>query len=173
MLNHVRVVAALLLVAAASTSIATPVEIPALHSPVKVVRDVDGIPHITGNNEYDVVFVQGYLHAQDRFFQMDFSRRQASGTLAELLGPPALGSDVQLRTFGLRRAAQLSLAALTPETKAGLQAYADGVNYFLATQPLSPEYGLLETTQVDPWTPLDSVAIGKLIAFGPNPQMRA
>jgi penicillin amidase len=151
MLNHVRVVAALLLVAAASTSIATPVEIPALHSPVKVVRDVDGIPHITGNNEYDVVFVQGYLHAQDRFFQMDFSRRQASGTLAELLGPSA---------------AQLSLAALTPETKAGLQAYADGVNYFLATQPLSPEYGLLETTQVDPWTPLDSVAIGKLIAFG-------
>lgn len=166
MLNHVRVVAALLLVAAASTSIATPVEIPALHSPVKVVRDVDGIPHITGNNEYDVVFVQGYLHAQDRFFQMDFSRRQASGTLAELLGPSALASDVQLRTFGLRRAAQLSLAALTPETKAGLQAYADGVNYFLATQPLSPEYGLLETTQVDPWTPLDSVAIGKLIAFG-------
>lgn len=166
MLNHVRVVAALLLVAAASTAIATPVEIPALHSPVKVVRDVDGIPHITGNNEYDVVFVQGYLHAQDRFFQMDFSRRQASGTLAELLGPPALGSDVQLRTFGLRRAAQLSLAALTPETKAGLQAYADGVNYFLATQPLSPEYGVLETTQVDLWTPLDSVAIGKLIAFG-------
>jgi penicillin amidase len=99
MLNHVRVVAALLLVAAASTSIATPVEIPALHSPVKVVRDVDGIPHITGNNEYDVVFVQGYLHAQDRFFQMDFSRRQASGTLAELLGPSALASDVQLRTL--------------------------------------------------------------------------
>jgi penicillin G amidase len=52
-----------------------------------------------------------------------------------------------------------------PKFKAGLQAYADGVNHFLATRPLPPEYGVLETTQVDPWTPLDSVAIGKLIAF--------
>ena len=166
MLNHARIVTALLLVAAASTSIAAPVEVPALRSAVKVVRDVDGIPHIIGNSEYDVVFIQGYLHAHDRFFQMDFSRRQASGTLAELLGQPALVSDTQLRTFGLRRAAQLSLAAISPEAKAGLQAYADGVNHFLATQPLPPEYAVLEATQVDPWTPLDSVAISKLIAFG-------
>jgi penicillin amidase len=165
MLNHARILAALLLAAAASTAIATPTEVPGLQSPVKVVRDVDGIPHIIGNSEHDVVFVQGYLHAQDRFFQMDVSRRQASGTLAELLGQPALNSDTQLRTFGLRRAAARSLAALSPEVKAGLQAYADGVNHFLATQPLPPEYGVLETTQVDPWTPLDSVAIGKLIAF--------
>ncbi len=166
MLNQTRIAVALLLAAFASISIATPVEVPALGSAVKVVRDVDGIPHIIGSSEYDVVFVQGYLHAQDRFFQMDFSRRQASGTLAELLGPPALGSDTQLRTFGLRRAAQRSLAALSPEVKAGLQAYADGVNHFLSTRPLPPEYFVLETTQVHPWTPLDSVAIGKLIAFG-------
>ena len=166
MLSHTRMVAAILLVTAASISFASPVEIPALNAPVKVIRDVDGIPHIFGNSEYDVVFVQGYLHAQDRFFQMDVSRRQASGTLAELLGSPALASDVQLRTFGLRRAAQRSLAELTLETKAGLQAYADGVNYFLATKPLPPEYTVLEITQVDPWTPLDSVAVGKLIAFG-------
>ena len=166
MLNHTRIIAALLLVAATSISTANPVEVPDLHSAVKVIRDVDGIPHIFGNSEHDVVFVQGFLHAQDRFFQMDVSRRQASGTLAELLGAPALGSDTQLRTFGLRRAAARSLAALSPEVTAGLQAYADGVNYFLATQKLPPEYTVLETTQVDPWTPLDSVAIGKLIAFG-------
>jgi penicillin amidase len=166
MLNHTRFVAALFLVAAASVAIAKPIEAPGLDAPVKVVRDVDGIPHIIGNSEHDVVFVQGFLHAQDRFFQMDFSRRQASGTLAELVGAPALASDTQLRTFGLRRAAQRSLDALTPEMQAGLQAYADGVNYFLATQPLPPEYTVLELSQVDPWTPLDSVAIGKLIAFG-------
>ncbi len=166
MLNHARIVAALFIAAAASTSVAAPVEVPALVSPVKVVRDVDGIPHIIGNTEHDVVFMQGYLHAQDRFFQMDFSRRQASGTLAELLGAPAMGSDTQLRTIGLRRAAQRSLAAISPEVKAGLQAYADGVNYFLATQPLPPEYVVLEISQADPWTPLDSVAIAKLIAFG-------
>ena len=165
MLNH-RIVAALMLVAIAATSIAKPVKVPGLHSAVKVIRDIDGIPHIIGNSEHDVVFVQGYLHAQDRFFQMDFSRRQGSGTLAELLGQPALGSDVQLRTFGLRRAAKLTLSALSSETRAGLQAYADGVNFFLNTQALPPEYGALEITQGEPWTPLDSVVIGKLIAFG-------
>ncbi|MDH3350444.1 MAG: penicillin acylase family protein, partial [Gammaproteobacteria bacterium] len=166
MLSPIRIVTALLLVAIAATSIAQPTQVPGLDAAVKVSRDIDGIPHIIGNSEHDVVFVQGYLHAQDRFFQMDFSRRQGSGTLAELLGQPALGSDVQLRTFGLRRAAQMSLPALSSKTRAGLQAYADGVNFFLNTQTLPPEYGALEVTQVAPWTPLDSVVIGKLIAFG-------
>ena len=166
MLRLIRILSALLLVAIFGTAAATPTEVPGLDSAVKVTRDVDGIPHIFGNSEHDVVFVQGYLHAQDRFFQMDASRRQGSGTLAELLGAPALGSDVQLRTFGLRRAAALSLAALSPETQAGLQAYANGVNFYLNTQPLPPEYTVLEITQAEPWTPLDSVVVGKLIAFG-------
>ena len=166
MLRLIRTVTALLLVAIAVTAVAKPLAIPGLDSAVRVTRDIDGIPHIIGNSEHDVVFVQGYLHAQDRFFQMDASRRQGSGTLAELLGPPALASDVQLRTFGLRRAAELSLLALSPETRAGLEAYADGVNFFLNTQPLPPEYTVLEITQAEPWTPLDSVVVGKLIAFG-------
>ena len=166
MLTLTRFLTAVLLVAIAATAVARPTEVPGLDAPVKVIRDIDGIPHILGKTEHDVVFMQGYLHAQDRFFQMDASRRQGSGTLAELLGPPALVSDVQLRTFGLRRAAQLSLAALSPETQAGLQAYADGVNFYLETQPLPPEYTILEITQAEPWTPLDSVVVGKLIAFG-------
>ena len=111
MSSSIRIVAALLLVAIAATSFAKsgdkPVKVPGLQSPVKVIRDIDGIPHIIGRSEHDVVFVQGYLHAQDRFFQMDASRRQGSGTLAELLGLPALASDVQFRTFGLRREARL------------------------------------------------------------------
>ncbi|MBT8077127.1 MAG: penicillin acylase family protein [Gammaproteobacteria bacterium] len=138
---------------------------PGLKSAVKVIRDVDGIPHIIASNEHDLLFVQGYMHAQDRLFQMDVSRRTGSGTLAELVGQAALGSDVQLRTIGLRRAAELSLAALSPETRAGFQAYADGVNFFLANHALPPEYPVLEITQFEPWTPLDSVVIGKLIAF--------
>ena len=166
MLSHFRIVIVLLLVAISVTAVAKPMKTPGLENPVRVIRDVDGIPHIFGKSEHDVVFVQGYLHAQDRFFQMDVSRRQGSGTLAELLGAPALASDVQLRTFGLRRAAEGSLAALSPETFAGLQAYADGVNFFLTTQPLPPEYSVLEITQAQAWTPLDSVVVGKLIAFG-------
>ena len=166
MLSLIRIFTALLLAAIAVTAVAKPMTTPGLDSAVKVIRDVDGIPHIIGSSEHDVVFVQGYLHAQDRFFQMDASRRQGSGTLAELLGLPALASDVQFRTFGLRRAAERTLAVLSAETRAGLQAYADGVNFFLQTQPLPPEYTILEITQAEPWTPLDSVVIGKLIAFG-------
>jgi penicillin amidase len=74
---------------------------------VQVVRDSVGVPHVYAHNEPDAYFMVGYLHAQDRLFQMDQSRRQASGTLAELLGPGdgnrVLESDVQLRTIGLRR----------------------------------------------------------------------
>ena len=100
MLSYARIIIALLLVAISVTAVAKPMEAPGLDFPVKVIRDIDGIPHIIGKSEHDVIFVQGYLHAQDRFFQMDASRRQGSGTLAELLGAPALASDVQLRTFG-------------------------------------------------------------------------
>src|SRR5512134_1073901 len=70
-----------------------------------VVREPNGLPHVVAANEHDMVSLQGYVHAQDRLFQMDFARRQGEGTLAELLGPSALASDVQLRTLGVRRAA--------------------------------------------------------------------
>ena len=76
-------------------------------------RDEFGIPHISARNERDLVLLQGYVHAQDRLFQMDVTRRQADGTLAELVGSAALGTDVQLRTFGLRHAAERSLPILS------------------------------------------------------------
>ena len=85
-----------------------------LHAAAKILRDVDGVPHILANNEHDAIMIQGWVQAQDRLFQMDLSRRQASGTLAELLGSAALGSDVELRTIGLRRAAERSLPLLSP-----------------------------------------------------------
>ncbi len=106
------------------------------------------------------------MHAQDRLFQMDVRRRQADGTLAELLGPAALPTDVQLRTIGLHRAAARSLPALSADARAVLAAYADGVNAWVADNPLPPEYGALGLTSVRPWTALDSVAVGKLQAFG-------
>jgi len=140
--------------------------LPGLKAAAQITRDAQGVAHIQAATKHDLFFLQGYVHAQDRLFQMDLSRRQASGTLAELLGPGALPSDVQLRTLGLRRAAVGSLAALSPQVRAALQAYADGVNAFVASHPLPPEYGVLEITQFQPWTPLDSVVIGKLIAFG-------
>src|SRR3712207_1212373 len=92
------------------------VEIRGLRAVASVVRDVDGVPHVKAANTHDLFFLQGYVHADDRIFQMDVSRRRASGTLAELIGSSALPSDVQMRTLGLRRAAERTLSILTPET---------------------------------------------------------
>jgi penicillin amidase len=139
-----------------------------LERTTKVLRDDFGVPHVFAKSDHDAYFMVGYLHAQDRLFQMDSTRRQASGTLAELLGSGALGSDVQLRTLGLRRAAVRSQAAITPEATAVLEAYAKGVNAWIAANPLPSEYTALELTKanVPAWTALDSLAVIKLLAFG-------
>lgn len=143
---------------------ASAVRLTGLSAPVELSRDRSGIVHVQARNEADLWFMQGFVHARDRLFQMDQYRRTASGTLAELLGTGALASDVQFRTIGLRRAAEKSLAALSPEALAALQAYARGVNAYIAAYPLPVQYRALELTQVAPWTPLDSVVIGKLFA---------
>jgi penicillin amidase len=99
---------------------------------------------------------------------MDLFRRRAGGRLAELLGRDALAEDVEYRVLGVRRAAERSLAELGPATREALDAYAEGVNAFLAEGRLPPEYGALQLTRasVEPWTALDSVAVAKLAAFG-------
>lgn len=140
------------------------VRIDGLTAPVKVTRDVDGIAHIRAIRSRDLYFMQGYVHAGDRLFQMDLTRRQPSGTLAELFGPQSLGGDVEARTVGLRRAAERSLATLSGRTREALEAYAEGVNRWVEDNPLPPEYGLLNIG-FEPWTAVDSVVIGKAIAF--------
>jgi penicillin amidase len=134
--------------------------------PAMVTRESNGIPHVFALTMRDAAFVNGWLHAQDRFFQMDTSRRIAGGTLAELLGTPALSNDVQLRTFGLKRAAEATLPTMSAETRTLLDSYALGVNTYISSHPLPAEYGLLEVTTVPPWAAVDSIAVGKLIAFG-------
>ncbi len=141
------------------------ITVPGVATPVTVQLDALGIPSISGSDELGVIFAQGYLHAADRFFQMDATRRQASGTSAEMFGPSQLASDIQLRTLGLRRAAMATWSALDPDTQAWLGAYADGVNAWLARNPLPPEYTALELTTVPAWTPIDSVVVGKALAF--------
>ena len=139
---------------------------PGLSGTVTVSEDQYGIPTIKGDAELDVVFVQGYLHARDRFFQMDRDRKGVAGRAAELLGEAALASDVQTRTLGLGRAATKTWKALDADTKGWLQAYANGVNTYLNNNPLPPEHTALEITKTDPWTPMDSVLIGKGLAAG-------
>jgi penicillin amidase len=116
------------------------VQLPGLQAAAHVVRDTNDIAHVKASNEHDLFFLHGYLHAQDRLFQMDVSRREAAGTLAELVGPAALAQDVQLRTLGLLRAAERSLTLESLRMQAILQASADGVNAYVASHSLPPEY---------------------------------
>ncbi len=138
---------------------------PGLRAAGSISYDAEGVPTILAANDLDAAYLLGYAHARDRFFQMDFFRRTASGTLAELVGAPALANDVQLRTLGLARAAFASWQAYPDELRGILKAYADGVNLWLRTNPLPPEYGALELTRAAPWSPVDSIVMGKLLAF--------
>lgn len=151
---------------AADTSSGTSERLAGLQQAATITVDDEGISHVRARNEHDLYFMQGWVHARERLFQMDYNRRLASGTLAELVGTAALASDVQLRTIGLRRAAQRSYDAASARTRAALDAYAEGVNaHLMAQSSLPPEYQALALTQVAEWTAVDSVVIGKLIAF--------
>lgn len=141
-------------------------QVPGLDARVVVSRDEYGVPHIQAQNQHDVFFAQGYVTAQDRLWQMDLSRRAASGRLAEAVGAAAIDRDKFFRTLGLRRAADLSWPALSPEARNVLQAYAEGVNAYIASlgSNLPLEFRLLGY-RPEPWTPVDSVVIGKYMAY--------
>jgi penicillin G amidase len=140
-------------------------KIAGMDMPGMITRESNGIPHIFAFTRHDLFFLNGWVHAQDRLFQMDFNRRAAAGTLAEVLGQAALSQDVQLRTLGLRRAAAAALPLLSADSRAVLDAYAAGVNAYASTHALPPEYGLLGLNTFVPWSATDSVSVGKLIAF--------
>jgi penicillin G amidase len=142
-----------------------PVRLAGLREAATISVDAETILHVRANNEHDLYFLQGWVHARDRLFQMDFHRRVASGTYAELVGTAALPNDVLFRTLGLRRAAQRSYDAASERTRDALHAYAEGVNAWVATHSLPVEYGALELTTFAPWSALDSLAVGKLIAW--------
>jgi penicillin G amidase len=144
---------------------APPSRLPGLQAAVRLTQDRNGITYIAAGPLHDLFFMQGWVHARDRLFQMDVNRREPSGTLAELLGKAALPSDVQARTIGLRRAAERSWAAAPPDLQAAVTAYSAGVNAYVADHPLPPEYAALHLTSFQPWTPVDTLTIGKAISF--------
>ena len=143
-----------------------------LQSPVDVYRDAMGVPHIYAGTEHDLFMAQGYVHAQDRFWQMDFWRHIGSGRLSEMFGDSQLESDAFIRTMGWPRLAEAEYALADAETKAILGAYAEGVNAYLAQRQgaaLSLEYavlGLLNASyEPEPWTPLHSLTWAKAMAY--------
>src|SRR5687768_6397241 len=124
-------------------------EVPGLNDRVDVYRDAAGIPHIYANTTHDLFFAQGYVHAQDRFYQMDFWRHQTAGRLSELYGTATLDEDRFLRTVGWARLAEEEYAAADEATRGLLEAYAAGVNAYTDGRPankISLEYTLLGLT---------------------------
>ncbi|MGO1317461.1 MAG: penicillin acylase family protein, partial [Cellulomonadaceae bacterium] len=148
--------------------------LPGLEAEARVLRDELGVPQIYATTPEDLFRAQGYVNAQDRFFEMDYRRHVTAGRLAELVGdnPTAIEADRVVRTFGWRRVAEQEWDLLEPETRSYLQAYADGVNAYLedrSTTQLAMEYTVLGV-QVDveapePWDPIDSVAWLKAMAW--------
>lgn len=141
--------------------------VPSLAAPVSIVRDAHAVPFIRAETEADALFALGYAHAQDRLWQIDFNRRIAQGRVAEILGPGAVDADRFLRTLGIQRAAQSIAANLDAETRALLDAYAAGVNAYLATrtEALPPEFLLLRAPAPEPWTAADSIAWSLMMAW--------
>src|SRR3984957_15772961 len=128
-----------------------------VHANVRVNRDAEGVPSITAQNRGDLAFALGYLHAQDRFFQMDLLRRAAAGELAALLGPALLPTDRELRRHRFRNVARNAVASLDAPTRAVLDAYVNGANAGLGALRSRPfEYWLLGV-EPRPWAAEDTV----------------
>lgn len=130
--------------------------LPGLAAAVTVERDALGVPTISGGNRADVARALGYLHAQERFFQMDLMRRRAAGELAELFGRRALPMDREVRLHGFRGLALQAMALDTPGHRAVVEAYTAGVNAGLAALGQVPFEYLVLRADPQPWRPEDS-----------------
>ncbi len=139
-----------------------------LSAPVDIVRDRAGVPHITAQTPDDAFYALGFVHAQDRLWQMEMNRRIGSGRLSEVVGnnPRTIEADKFLRTLGVRYRAERAFAYLSDDTKRIFDAYARGVNGFMEQRsgPLPPEF-LIMGVVPEPWTPVDSLVWVKMMAW--------
>ncbi len=138
-----------------------------LTAPVTVYRDANGIPHIVAENAHDLFFAQGFVHAQDRLWAMEASRRAAHGTLSEVIGEKGLDNDKFMRILGMTQAAAADWDSLDADTQAAVQAYTDGVNAYLAQagSKLPLEFKILGIDP-QPWQPVDTLVFAKLLSWG-------
>jgi penicillin G amidase len=138
--------------------------LPGLSAQARVWRDAYGVPHIFAGSMDDAARALGFLQAGERMFQMEVLRRVGQGRMAEIRGADLLPVDKFIRTVGFYREAETSFSALSPWAQKRLEAYAEGVNAFLASHALPPEF-LLAGDNPEPWRPADSLVIGKLEAY--------
>ena len=148
------------------------IESEGISAPVDIFRDADGVPHIWAESSEDLYFAQGWVHAQDRAWQLEFQRRVGRGRLSEILGEKLVDTDRYLRTLGLVDVAEKEYQALSEPYKGWLESYAEGVSAYFASRPpgrLGLEFAILRLTgvkwDVEPWTPVDSLVWGKMVSL--------
>jgi penicillin amidase len=139
------------------------IKVPEIQSSVKIIRDTYGIPHIYAENTHDLLFSQGYVTAQDRLWQMDLSRRAAKGNLSEIFGEATIETDYFFRVMGIREIAEKTYNRLDDGTKSELEAYSDGVNYYIKEK--KPIESIILRYNIEPWSPVDSISIHLLSAL--------
>jgi penicillin amidase len=146
------------------------INVDGVNGPIEIVRDSSNVPHIFAKDDNDIYFGLGYAHAQDRLWQMTMLRRTAQGRLSEVFGETTLSIDDFIRRLDLYRLSSMSLMAQSPEVKAALESYSNGVNSRLRqiqTEALgrgAPEFFLFPP-EIDAWAPTDSIAIIKVMAL--------
>jgi len=145
------------------------VAIQGINSEVRIYRDDYGVPHIFAASDHDGYFAVGYVHAQERLWQMELIRRAGMGRLSEILGEPALPADEMFRTLGLLRLAKRNAGLLDPEVRDALQAYADGINAFIELHKgkYPVEFDML-SIDPEPWTIEQSLVVSRLMAWELN-----
>lgn len=155
-------------------------EVEGLVSEVEVLRDDLGVPHIYASNRHDLFFAQGYTHAQDRFYQMDFWRHLGAGRLAEMFGSSQVETDMFLRSLGWEAIAEEEWASIGSPSREILQSYADGVNAYLdmtSGSGISLEYAILPLQnseyEIDPWTPVNTLTWAKVMSWDLSGNMSA
>lgn len=136
------------------------------HAPIEILRDSYGVPHIYATEPHDAYFGLGFVHAQDRLWQMETQRRVGAGRLSELFGLRTVETDRFLRILGIHQAAERQWQGLDNDAQAAYRAYADGVNAHLAARsgPLPPEF-VLFGVEPEPWQPVDSLAWALMMAW--------
>ncbi|MBT3810074.1 MAG: penicillin acylase family protein, partial [Rhodospirillaceae bacterium] len=120
-----------LIFATAQTDTGGDAQLAGLDGPVTILRDTHAVPHIFADSQLDAYRALGFVHAQDRFFQMEFTRRTAAGRLSEVIGPLGLPGDRFMRTLGIYKLAEASVGSLSPEARAVVEAYSQGGNAWL------------------------------------------
>jgi penicillin amidase len=134
------------------------IEIVSLSKPVNIIRDNYGMPHIYAETEEDLYFAAGFVHASERLFQMDISRRYAAGTLAEILGKRSVTSDKKMRVLNLQSIVYKGFNSTSEKIRRYLEKYAEGVNYVIENGPVPLEYKMLDC-RPDKWKPMDSLLV--------------